>query len=124
MAYDGGGGKHRMGAPAKGCGGRMFVPRDDYGRSWINRKEAAIRFPADTGLSLKNIWQISLGRPDEPDVLYCAVEPAALFESRDADESWSIVRGLVDHPPRPRWVPTNAGLALHTILLDPPNSQR
>src|SRR5207302_212755 len=33
-------------------------------------------------------------------------------------------RGLFDHPHRPRWVPGNGGLALHTILLDPANSQR
>jgi len=38
---------------------------------------------------LKNIWQIALGRPEEPDVLYCGVEPAALFETRDAGETWS-----------------------------------
>jgi len=29
------------------------------------------------------------------------------------------VRGLFDHPHRPRWVPGNGGLALHTIVLDP-----
>jgi hypothetical protein len=97
---------------------------DDFGKSWTNPQEAAIRFPVDTGLSLKNIWQIALGRSDEPDVLYCGVEPAALFESRDGGESWSLVRGLFDHPHRPRWVPGNGGLALHTILLDPVNSQR
>jgi len=52
------------------------------------------------------------------------VEPAALFESRDAGETWSLVRGLFDHPHRPRWMPGNGGLALHTILLDPSNNQR
>jgi serine/threonine protein kinase/photosystem II stability/assembly factor-like uncharacterized protein len=124
MAYDGRGGQHRIWASTQSYWGTMLRSSDDFGKSWTNPQEAAIRFPADTGLSLKNIWQISLGRPDEPDVLYCGVEPAALFESRDAGESWSIVRGLFDHPHRPRWVPGNGGLALHTILLDPANSQR
>jgi photosystem II stability/assembly factor-like uncharacterized protein len=73
---------------------------------------------------LKNIWQITPGRPEEPDVLYCGVEPAALFETRDAGETWSLVRGLFDHPHRPRWMPGNGGLALHTILLDPADKQR
>jgi len=73
---------------------------------------------------LKNIWQITLGRPDEPDVLYCGVEPAALFESRDAGKSWSLIRGLFDHPHRPRWMQANGGLALHTIVLDPAESRR
>ena len=57
-------------------------------------------------------------------MLYCGVEPAALFESRDAGETWSLVRGLFDHPHRHRWVPGNGGLALHTILLDPNDNQR
>jgi photosystem II stability/assembly factor-like uncharacterized protein len=56
--------------------------------------------------------------------MYCGVEPAALFESRNAGESWSLVRGLFDHPHRPRWVPGNGGLALHTILEDPVNPRR
>src|SRR5258708_34498715 len=102
----------------------MLRSTDDFEKSWTNPQEAAIRFPADTGLSLKNIWQISLGRPDEPDVLYCGVEPAALFESRDAGETWSLVRGLFDHPHRPRWMPGNGGLMLHTILPDPVNKDR
>ena len=75
-------------------------------------------------MSLQNIWQITLGRPDEPNLLYCGVEPAALFESRDAGETWSLVRGLFDHPHRPRWMPSNGGLALHSIVLDPQNAQR
>jgi serine/threonine protein kinase len=124
MAYDGRGGQHRIWASTQSYWGTMLRSSDDFGKSWTNPPEAAIRFPADTGLSLKNIWQISLGRPDEPDVLYCGVEPAALFESRDGGESWSLVRGLFDHPHRPRWVPGNGGLALHTIVLDPANRQR
>jgi len=124
MAYDGRGGRHRIWASTQSYWGTMLRSSDDFGKSWTNPQEAAIRFPADTGLSLKNIWQISLGRPDEPDVLYCGVEPAALFESRDGGESWAMVRGLFDHPHRPRWTPGNGGLALHTILLDPANPQR
>jgi photosystem II stability/assembly factor-like uncharacterized protein len=56
--------------------------------------------------------------------MYCGVEPAALFESRDAGESWSLNRGLFDHPHRPRWNPGNGGLCLHTIIPDPANRER
>jgi hypothetical protein len=56
--------------------------------------------------------------------MYCGVEPAALYESRDDGETWSLVRGLFDHPHRPRWMPGFGGLALHTILLDPQNPER
>jgi len=124
MAYDDRGGQHRLWASTSNYWGTFLRSTDDFGKSWTNPSVAPIRFPADTGISLKNIWQICLGRPDEPDVLYCGVEPAALFETRDAGESWSLVRGLFNHPHRPRWVPGNGGLALHTIVLDPTDRER
>jgi len=124
LAYDARGGQHRIWAAPSSYWGTMLRSSDDFGKSWTNPQQAPVRFPSDTGLSLKNIWQIALGRPEEPNVLYCGVEPAALFESRDAGETWSLVRGLFDHPHRPRWVPGNGGLALHTIVLDPSDNQR
>jgi len=74
--------------------------------------------------ALKQIWQIVLGHQDEPDTLYCGVEPAALFKSTNAGESWSLVQGLYDHPHRPQWMPGGGGLCLHTILPDPSNPKR
>jgi len=124
MAFDSRRGRHRIWASTQSYWGTLLRSSDDFGKSWTNPQQAPIRFPSDTGVSLKNIWQITLGRPDEPNVLYCGVEPAALFETRDAGESWSLVRGLFDHPHRPRWMPGNGGLALHTIVLDPVNTQR
>ena len=124
MAFDDRGGQHRIWASTSSYWGTLLRSSDDFGKSWTNPQQAPIRFPSDTGLSLKNIWQIMPGRPDEPNVLYCGVEPAALFESRDTGENWSMVRGLFDHPHRPRWMPGNGGLALHTIVLDPADKQR
>ncbi len=124
MAYDGRGGQHRIWASTQNYWGTLVRSSDDFGKSWTNPQQAPVRFPPDTGLSLKNIWQITLGPDDEPNVLYCGVEPAALFESRDAGETWSLVRGLFDHPHRLRWMPGNGGLALHTIVLDPADKQR
>ncbi len=124
MAYDGRGGQHRIWASTNTYWGTLLRSSDDFGKSWTNPQQAPIRFPADTGISLKNIWQITLGRPEEPNVLYCGVEPAALFETSDAGETWSLVRGLFDHPHRPRWMSGNGGLALHTIVLDPTERQR
>jgi serine/threonine protein kinase len=124
MAYDDRGGQHRIWASTASYWGTLLRSSEDFGKSWTNPQQAPIRFPSDTGVSLKNIWQIALGRPEEPNVLYCGVEPAALFESRDSGQTWTLVRGLFDHPHRPRWVPGNGGLALHTILLDPADNQR
>jgi serine/threonine protein kinase len=124
LAYDNREGRHRIWASTQSYWGTLLRSSDDFGKSWTTPQEATIRFPVDTGLSLKNIWQMTLGRPDEPNVLYCGVEPAALFESCDDGETWSLVRGLFDHPHRPRWMPGNGGLALHTIVLDPGDKQR
>jgi len=125
MAYDGRSGRHRLWVSANNVmWGTFLRSSDDFGRIWTNPLEASIRFPTESGASLRNIWQICLGRNDEPDKLYCGVEPAALFESADEGESWSLVRGLYDHPHRPRWMPGNGGLILHTILPDPCNKDR
>lgn len=124
MAYDGRAGRHRIWAATSSYWGTLLRSSDDFGKSWTNPQQAPIRFPPDTGVSLKNIWQITIGPSEEPNVLYCGVEPAALFESRDAGETWSLVRGLFDHPHRPRWLPGNGGLALHSIVTDTANPER
>jgi serine/threonine protein kinase len=125
IAFDGRDGRHRLWASTQSLlWGTVLRSSDDFGKTWRTPEEAPIRFPAGSGMSLKNIWQIALGPDDRPDTLYCGTDPAALFESRDAGESWNLVRGLFDHPHRPRWVPGNGGLIMHTILFDPSNSQR
>src|SRR5579864_5784542 len=124
LAYDSRAGRRRMWASTASYWGTLLRSSDDFGKSWTNPQEAPIRFPSDAGVSLKNIWQITLGPAEEPDVLYCGVEPAALFQTADAGETWSLVQGLFDHPHRPRWMPGNGGLALHSIALDPANKQR
>lgn len=125
LAYDDRNGRHRIWASTSSMlWGAFLRSTDDYGRTWTTPHEASIRFPADSGATLKNIWQICPGPADEPDLMYCGVEPAALFASRDNGETWSLVRGLFDHPHRPRWLPGMGGLTLHTILLDPQNAER
>ncbi len=96
---------------------------DDFGRTWTEPRKP-LRFPRSAGSALKRIWQIRSGRPEEPDVLYCGVEPAALFVSEDAGESWSLCRGLWNHPHRKRWTPGGGGLCLHTILPHPGSRDR
>jgi photosystem II stability/assembly factor-like uncharacterized protein len=125
MAYDGRAGRRRLWA---GTGsmhwGAVLRSSDDLGKTWTNPEEANVRFPADSGVSLRQIWQIRPGRPEEPDTLYCGVEPAALFESRDAGATWTLNRGLFDHPHRPQWQPGGGGLCLHTIVPDAADRRR
>jgi len=119
LAYDGRAGRRRLWA---GTGSEHWGPTvsssDDFGRTWDTPEKTRVRFPEETGASVKRIWQIRPGRAEEPGTLYCGVEPAALFVTRDDGASWSLDRGLYDHPHRPRWQPGGGGLCLHTIVPD------
>jgi photosystem II stability/assembly factor-like uncharacterized protein len=125
MAYDGRAGRHRIwAAPQSMHWGALLRSSDDFGKSWTNPEEANVKFPEDAGAALRQIWQIVPGPETEPDLLYCGVEPAALFVSRDGGNRWSLAQGLWNHPQRPRWEPGGGGLCLHTILIDPEDSNR
>lgn len=104
--------------------GTVLCSTDDFGKTISEPEAYSVKFPPESNLALKNIWQICLGRPDEPDKLYCGTEPPALFESKDAGKTWSPVQGMLNHPHRPRWVPGGGGMCLHTIVPDPTDSKR
>src|SRR5436190_7357938 len=125
MAYDDRSGRQRLWASTNSMHwGAVLRSSDDFGRSWTNPETANVRFPEDTGATLRQIWKVRPGRADQPDKLYCGVEPAALFESDDGGETWSLNRGLFDHPHRAQWQPGGGGLCLHTIAPDPSNKDR
>ena len=97
---------------------------EDYGKTWSSGEGRSVRFSPDSGKVVAQIWQIAPGRPDEPDALYCGVEPAALFESHDGGQSWVPNEGLLAHEHQPKWQPGGGGLCLHTIVLDPLDRKR
>jgi photosystem II stability/assembly factor-like uncharacterized protein len=117
MAFDGRAGRRRLWA---GTGNPFFGSSlrssDDLGETWSDKEEHAIKFPATSGLALKQIWQIRPGPASNPDVMYCGVEPSALFESRDAGKTWTVNAGLLGHEHRVKWTPGGGGLCLHTIV--------
>ena len=125
IAFDDRGGRHRLFAGTRSFHwGSVLRASDDFGATWTSPERQNIRFPADSGLSLTQIWQITPGRASEPNRLFAGVEPAALFESGDGGETWAPVDGLLKHEHRPQWMPGGGGLCLHTIVLDPANRDR
>ena len=104
--------------------GPVLRRSDDLGATWSEGERAGLRFPQDADASLARIWQLAPGRGDEPDVMYAGVEPAALFRSDDGGRSFSLVRGLWNHPHRAQWQPGGGGLCLHTVLVHPRDSNR
>ena len=125
MAYDDRAGRRRLwAAPESMHWGSELRSSDDFGKTWGGGESAAVSFPEKTGASLKRVWQITPGRAEQPDVLYCGVEPAALFETQDGGKTFGLMLGLWEHPHRASWQPGGGGLGLHTILPDPSNAQR
>jgi photosystem II stability/assembly factor-like uncharacterized protein len=125
LAHDGRNGRHRIWAAVNSpFWGSFLSSSNDFGLTWSDPETYNIKFPEGSDVSLKQIWQIAEGHPNEPDTLYCGVEPAALFKSTDAGETWSLERGLFDHPHRTQWMPGGGGLCLHTILPDPQSPDR
>lgn len=119
MAYDDRAGRSRLwAAPHSPFWGTTLRFSDDFGASWSGKAERSVRFPEDSGLSLKRVWQIQPGSTREPDVIRMGVEPACLFISHDAGETWEAVDGLLNHAHRERWVGGAGGLCLHTIVTD------
>jgi photosystem II stability/assembly factor-like uncharacterized protein len=71
----------------------------------------------------KRVWHLEPSLTD-PDTVYAGVEDAGLFRSTDGGQTWQELCGLRTHPTASVWSPGAGGLCLHTILLDPSNSNR
>jgi photosystem II stability/assembly factor-like uncharacterized protein len=99
--------------------GTFLCSSDDFGRTVTEPETYSVKFPEDSGLALKNIWQICPWPKEDPDTLYCGVEPSCLFKSVDGGKTWSPVEGLLKHPHREKWTPGGGGMCLHTIVPHP-----
>ena len=65
LAYDGRAGRRRIWASAASMHwGAVLVSTDDWGETWTSPREANVKFPLESGLSLKQIWQVRPGRVD------------------------------------------------------------
>ena len=90
---------------------------DDLGRTWQAGPDGGIRFPEDAGASVERIWQLQPGIED--DVVWAGTEPGAIFRSEDRGHTFSLVRGLWEHPHRKEWGAGYGGQAFHTLLPHP-----
>jgi len=78
--------------------------------------------PADW--SLKLIWALVPGGPDEPGVIWCGTLPGGLFKSTDGGDSWELNRPLWDDPRREEWFGGGADHpGIHSICVDPRDSK-
>ncbi len=89
---------------------------EDLGASWIEPDPDTLAFPPSADAAVARVWQLQPAGPDDPDVVYAGVEPAALFRSDDGGRTFRLDEGLWDHEHRPQWQPGGGGLCLHTIV--------
>ncbi len=95
----------------------------DTGRTWEALPDRPT-FPPALQREVKAIWHIAPGPADQPERIYAGVEPAGLFVSDDSGGSWRWLDGLENHPTREAWQPAKGGLALHSVQVDPSDSER
>src|SRR5260221_4426393 len=74
--------------------GMKVLRSTDLGKTFKETKSAPA-FPKDDGRALANIWSIEAGG-DRKDLL-CGVEPAALFRTGDAGDSWEMGPRISNH---------------------------
>ncbi|MGC9666255.1 WD40/YVTN/BNR-like repeat-containing protein [Planosporangium sp. 12N6] len=99
--------------------GPTVAVSDDLGESWREPETAPVAFPADTGVALERVWQLTPGPASQPGRVYAGTQPSALFVSDDGGVTFDLVRGLWEHPHRPEWEGGFGGQAIHTILPHP-----
>jgi photosystem II stability/assembly factor-like uncharacterized protein len=71
----------------------------------------------------KRVWHLEPSLSD-PETVYAGVEDAALFKSTDGAKTWSELPGLRTHETASSWAPGAGGLCLHTIVIDPTNTDK
>ncbi len=78
---------------------------------------------SDHPWDFKRVWHLEPSL-DDPDRVYAGIEDAALFETKDAGQTWTELPGLRNYSTASTWAPGAGGLCLHTIVLDPTQKDR
>lgn len=109
--------------------GTKLHRRDPGSSVWT--EVAAPAFPAKPADStdpvawtVKQIWSLAAGGPDEPGVLWAGTLPGGLFRSADRGDSWQLVEGLWNVPERAQWMGGGYDVpGIHSICVDPRDSK-
>jgi photosystem II stability/assembly factor-like uncharacterized protein len=118
---------------SSGWFGQMIQRSNDGGKTWepVGNK---FLYEGDPGThqwydgtphpwEFKRVWHLEPSLTD-PETVLAGVEDAALFRSTDGGQTWQELAGLRGHGSGPKWQPGAGGMCLHTIIVDPANSER
>ncbi|OFA01612.1 sialidase [Duganella sp. HH101] len=109
--------------------GAKLHRRDAGSDNWV--EVAAPAFPTKPTDSadpvewtVKQIWSLAAGGPDQPGVLWAGTLPGGLFRSNDRGETWQLVEGLWNVPERAQWMGGGYDVpGIHSICVDPRDSR-
>lgn len=113
--------------------GQVIQRSDDGGKTW-NPVGNEFKYEGDPGThqwydgtphpwEFKRVWHLEPSLSD-PETVFAGVEDAALFRSTDGGTTWEELPGLRGHGTGSSWSPGAGGMCLHTILIDPEESDR
>ncbi len=97
-------------------GGNRFTYKHDPGtHMWYDGTPHPWEF--------KRVWHLEPSLTDAQTV-FAGIEDAAIFRSTDGGANWEELEGLREHGTGSSWQPGAGGMCLHTIIIDPRNSDR
>jgi hypothetical protein len=118
---------------SSGWAGQVVQRSDDGGLSWspVGNEFAYVGTPGTHQWydgtphpwEFARVWHFEPS-PHDPDTVFAGVEDAALFRSIDGGASWEELDALRTHSSGESWQPGAGGMCLHTILIDPANTDR
>lgn len=80
--------------------------------------------PPTVPATLKEIWSLETGGPEQAGLLWAGTIPGGLYISRDRGSSWKLIESLWDRPEREHWFGGGKDEAgIHSICVDPRDSQ-
>jgi photosystem II stability/assembly factor-like uncharacterized protein len=101
----------------------------DVGRTWVEASAPPAFAEGDPlGRSLRAVFWLTPGHPDQPGSWYAGGSPQGLFRTDDGGDTWSPVSGWNDHEMWATWAEwpeegTPDGSMLHSVNVDPRDAQ-
>lgn len=98
----------------------VYPPDAEYGMGHFAPADGPKSRPA----SLKEIWALEAGGPDQPGQLWAGTIPGGLFRSPDRGDTWELNDSLWNQPQRMEWVGGGKDdPGIHSVCVDPRDSQ-